>query len=105
MAKIMEIHLPDEIAHYEGDLRYFFDTMVRKLYWNRHKGFADGCSIGGLTNGATNEINEFVQAIGDGEPQPAAYAEAADAANMMFLAALLVSRMTRDEYDTYRRQP
>ena len=32
------------------------------------------------------------------------YAEAADAANMMFLAALLVSRMTRDEYDTYRRQ-
>ncbi len=97
MAKIVEIHLPDEIAHYEGDLRYFFDSMVRKLYANRHKGFAEGADFDALVQSHNSEIAELLRAV-KAEPQFNAYMEAVDAANIAFLIGLFLSRLTKEQY-------
>ncbi len=97
------IHLPDEIAEYEGPLRYFMDSMVQKLHVNRHKGFAEGCAPRSLTDGALYEIDELVKAY-QKESQFAAYMEAVDVANMMFLSAYLTSHMTREQFDNQRKE-
>ena len=97
----MEIHLPDEIKHYEGELRYFIDTMVRKLHTNRHKGFADGKHPVEMFNGAEGEMKELRDALLHRD-QFAAFVEAADVANMVFLTGLAAVRMTRDEFDYAR---
>lgn len=101
MPKVMEIHLPDEIAHYEGDLRYFIDSMVKKLYISREKGFAENLDVGTARHLLDGEIAEFDQAIMGGEAQFAAYMETADIANIAFLMGLVITRMNKKEYKSH----
>lgn len=97
MAEIV-VTIPDDIAHYAGDLRYFMDSMVRKLHVSRHKGFAEGMSVDDVLRGCNREENEFIEAVRKSEPQFNAYMEAVDTANMWFIMALVVSRMTKPEW-------
>lgn len=91
------VHLPEEIAHYAGDLRYFMDSMVRKLYVSRHKGFGEGVTVSQLLKLAEAELQELYSAIAK-EPQMNAYFEAVDTANMFFLVGLVLTRMTKTQY-------
>ena len=102
MSKIVEIHLPDEIAHYEGDLRYFFDSMIRKLYANRHRGFAEDADLGSLMSGLFGEIDELVAAT-KMESQFNAYMEAVDTAIYAFLIGLFLSRLTKRQYEELKQ--
>lgn len=97
----MEIHLPIEIAHYEGDLRYFVDSMVRKLFVNREKGFAENLALHHARQLLNAEIKEFDQAVMGGEAQFAAYMETADIANMAFLLGLVITRMNKKDYKSH----
>lgn len=103
MPKVMEIHLPDEIAHYEGDMRFFMDSMVRKMYANRHKGFGEGCTVQGMLDRLSDEVAEFQTAYHT-EGQFATYMEAVDMANFCFLLGLVVSTMNRSEFEVSRRR-
>lgn len=96
--KTMEIALPEEITHYEGELRYFMDSMIRKLYVNRHKGFGEGVSFPAALRLIEGELQELRTAAASGEAQFAAYMETVDVANTALIAALVLSRMTKDEY-------
>ena len=87
----MKIHVPDEIAHYEPDLRYVFETMVRKLYVNRHKGFADGVGFMQALGLIHNEVAELETALLT-ESQMAFFGEAVDVANTGLIAALVALR-------------
>lgn len=91
----MEIILPPEIAHYEGELRYFVDSMVRKLHANRHKKFADGLNFERCLVGIEGEVAELATS----QSQFEAFMEAADVANWAFLTAVYLGRMTRPEFD------
>lgn len=95
MTKTMEIILPDEIAHYEGELRYFVDSMVRKLHANRHKGFVNGLDFEKCIAGIQGEVAELEVS----KTQFEAFMEAADVANWAFLTAVYLGRMTRPEFD------
>lgn len=96
--KTMEIILPEEIAHYEGELRYFIDSMIRKLYVNRHKGFGEHTTFEQSLHLIQGELHELEDAASRGEAQFAAYMETVDIANTALIAALVLSRMTKDEY-------
>lgn len=97
----MKIHLPAEIAHYEGDLRYFVDSMVRKLYINREKGFAEGLTVERARQLLDSEIREFDTAIMSGEAQFATFFEAIDVATVAFLMGLVITRMSKEEYKSH----
>lgn len=101
MSKSITIHLPDEIAHYEGDLRFFFDLMVFKLNLNRHKGFGEGKDPTDLADRADDELTELRDACERGS-QADVVMEAADVANFAWLTALCVSRMTKKEFEALR---
>lgn len=98
------IHVPDEIAAYEHDLRYFFETMARKLHVNRHKGTSKDLDVLLLMEMAHEEIREMYSAVIEGNSQFDPPVEAVDAANMMFLAASAIWQMTRQEYDHMTQQ-
>lgn len=102
MPKTMEIVLPDEMAHYEGELRYFVDSMVRKLFVNRHKGFAEGVTWDLAQVLLCRELEEMQGAVTSGEPQFSAFMETVDVANMAFIAGLVLARMTKAEYTELR---
>lgn len=102
--KAMEIILPKEIAHYEGELRYFFDSMIRKLFVNRAKGFAEGLDFQRAVDLTVDELNELTAAVRGGEAQFAAWFETVDVANMAFITGLVLSRMSKDEYKTLKAE-
>jgi hypothetical protein len=96
----LTIHLPDEVAHYAPHVQYFLQTMVNKLYTNRHKGFAETTSVDNLRRGLQSEVNELITAIADEEcGQFEAYVEAVDVANMSLLTGMKLIQITREEYD------
>lgn len=97
------ISIPEEMGDYSNDLRYFFDTMVRKLFTNRHKGFSKDFDINGLIGGARKELNEVEQAL-DGQGQFEVAVEAADVANFAFLIGLAALTMTREDFDLSRKR-
>lgn len=102
--RIMEIVLPADMAHYEGELRYFFDSMIRKLYINRHRGFADNLDFETACVLIENEYNELRDAVTNGEAQFAAYFESVDVANTAFIAGLVLSRMSKNEYKALKAE-
>lgn len=95
MTTKIEITLPDEIAHYEAEFRYFVDSMVRKLHTNRHKGFVQGLDFDACVSGIQGEVAELETS----KSQFEAFMEAVDIANWGFLTAVFLGRMTRPEFD------
>lgn len=93
----MKIYIPEEIAHYEPQLRYFFDCMVQKLNTNRHKGFAEGHSLTEFMDLADSELDEAARALHT-DDQFAFFMEMVDVANMSWLASIKALRMTKDEW-------
>ena len=94
----MEIYIPKPIAHYEPELRFFMDAMVRKLHTNRHKGFAENVSLKQLLTQLRKETRELRDALND-EGQFALFMECVDVANQAWLLGLAATRMTRIDYD------
>ncbi len=95
---MITIILPDEIEHYAGDLEYFFQSMMKKLYLNRDKGFGDNVTPIQMMNAALKETDELRDALLH-KDQFTAYFEAVDVANFAFLCALVTGRMTRRDYE------
>jgi hypothetical protein len=98
---LMLIHLPAEMSPYEHDLSYFFETMVRKLHVNRHKGTSKDLDVPGMVRSIRRELREFEEALKRGD-QFAAPVEAADIANFAFLLSAAIWQMTRVEFDALR---
>jgi hypothetical protein len=102
MGKIT-IDVPDAMQRFEHDLDYFFNTMVRKLYLNRHKGFADGIAPAVLVSHLHGELEELHDAM-QTKDQFSVLVESADVANMAFLCGLSVLRLTRPEFDANKKE-
>lgn len=98
----IEVMIPMEMLPYARDLDYFFHTMVRKLYTNRHKGFEKDLDLKTLYNGIYDECNELGNAIRE-EGQFEATIEAVDVANMAFLVALCLWQMDRPTFEEARK--
>jgi len=98
----MEIHLPDEIEHYEPELRLFFDLMVTKLHLNRFKGYIEGKTLDELYRAFTSEVGELEEAHENrGNHSQFDYAlECVDVSNQAFLLALAVLRKTKQGYES-----
>ena len=97
----IKIHLPDDVAEYGPDLEFFMSLMVRKLYMNRHRGWADNMSINDGLEGVAREFEEMVDAI-RGESSFSAIVEAVDVANMALIVYLTLSRQIRPQYEAQR---
>lgn len=93
----LTISLPDELAPFEDDLEYFMNTMIRKLFINRHKGYAEGRTPADLFKGLQEEVAELARSLYN-ESQFEGAMEAIDVANMAFLVALRLWSMTKVEY-------
>ena len=76
--------------------------MVRKLYLNRHKGFADDVAPGVLVGRCQDELEELHDAM-QTKDQFSVLVESADVANMAFLCGLSVLRLTRPEFDANKK--
>lgn len=94
----MDIHVPESIAHYEPELRYFFDSMVQKLNTNRHKGLVEGVTILDMVAGLKGELLELEQALAT-EGQFDVHMEAVDVANFAWLVSLMAMRMDRGQFN------
>lgn len=105
MSKTMEIHLPDEVAHYEPELRLFFDLMITKLHLNRTKGYIEGKSLTDLYAALMNELGELQEAhenrgsVNKNASQFDYALECVDLSNQSFLLALAVLRKTKEDYE------
>lgn len=98
MTQPLLIPLPVEMEPYRADLGYFFQTMVRKLHVNRHKGTSNTLSLEMLFAGLQGEIAELEVAVAK-EGQFDAPLEAADVANFAFLIAQTIWHMTREQWE------
>lgn len=96
MTNDLRVPLPLELEPFRADLEYFFSTMVRKMYINRHKGFGEN-SLNDLVEHFQNEVKEVLLALKE-ESQFNTAIECADCANQAFLIALKVWAMTKPEY-------
>lgn len=94
---IIEVPVTAELEPYAADIRYFMETMVRKLHTNRHKGFA-AAEMTVLRRGLMDEIEELEKSL-NYVGQFESMVEAADVANMALLIAVKVLRMTRKEFN------
>lgn len=103
MNKQITLHLPAEITGYEGELTFLFQMMVQKLFINRHKGFAENMTFQAAIDLIEGETRELVLAVTKGEPQFAAIAEAVDVANGGILAALMLTRLTKPQYNGHKQ--
>lgn len=97
----MNITLPAEIEHYEGELRFFIELMVWKLHTNRHKGFGEGKSVSEMFARMQDEAKELSDAISS-ESQFDVALESADVANFAFLTALVALRQTKEDFENGR---
>lgn len=97
------LHLPGEIAGYEGELTFLFQMMVQKLFINRHKGFAEAMTFEDAIKLIEGETNELIRAVTKGEPHFASIAEAVDVANGGVLAALMLTRLTKPQYNALKQ--
>ena len=91
------IPVTPELEPFEDDLRFFVETMVRKLHCNRHKGFCEGMSMNDLISGLEVELQELKVAR-ERESQFAVVLEASDVANFAFLVAVKAMQMTKAEF-------
>lgn len=93
------VPLPPEMEPFRDDLSYFFQSMVRKLHANRHKGTSKQINLDLLHSGLMAEIVELETAKGQFD----ATLEAADVANYAFLIAITIWNMTRAEWEEHTR--
>ena len=93
----INVPVPADIAHYAPDLRWFFETMVRKLYTNRHKGFGEYDEPKKLLDRLEGELLEMDQALA-AEGQFDFTLEAVDVANFALLCALSATRMDKKRW-------
>ena len=100
--KKMEITLPEGIEHYEPELRFFFDLMVRKLHICRDKGFAENCTATKMFLMINDELDELEEALAN-ESQFQTALECVDVANQAWLMALVVLRATRKDFECQRQ--
>ena len=101
--KTIKIRLKSEIEHHADDLEFFVNTMVRKLYTNRHKEGLSPPDPALLLEGLKKETLEMVKAIRE-EGQFEAATENVDIANMAFLMAVALWTMTRPEYESFKNR-
>lgn len=101
---LIKVPVPPEMVAYRNDLEYFFQTMIRKLYTNRHKGFDRQFDMAGLLKALKSEVAEVEKALAE-EGQFDVAVEAADVANIGFLIALMSWHMTREQFDKNRAVP
>ena len=98
----MEITLPEGIEHYEPELRFFFDLMIRKLHICRDKGFAENCTVTQMFLMLNDELDELETSLAD-ESQFQSALECVDVANQAWLLALVVLRATRHDFECQRQ--
>jgi len=87
----------DDIPELTGDLRLFFDLMVRKLHLNRYKGFIKGKTIIDLLEQLHGEIDELHDALHSGS-QFDVTLENVDCANLNFLLAFACLHRDKEEF-------
>lgn len=97
MSKVMEIHLPDEIAHYEGDLRFFVEGMVDKLNDNRDKGKWDDVDVGDAYSLMSKELEELNDALFENNTDDAFW-ESVDIANFAMIIGLVALKGTNNPF-------
>jgi len=100
----LELDIPEEMAPYADDIKFFVTIMVRKLHTNRHKGTGTELNIRSMLNFARGELGETEEALKK-EGQFEVAVECADVANFVFLAARSALNMTRKEFETARTRP
>lgn len=96
--KAMTIFLPESMEEHEGDIRFFVDSMLRKLAASAHKGWVSKHDVRKMAQLLDGEREELGYAINT-ESQFEAFMEAADVANMALLLGVAVSKQTRQEFD------
>lgn len=102
MGKIT-VHVPDVLSSHEGDIRYFFDSMVRKLAVNSHKGWVNGSDVDLMLEFLSQECQELLDAR-KSESQFQAIMEAVDVSNMALLCGMAISKQTRKEFDEGKKK-
>lgn len=95
------VKITAELEPFRDDLEYFFNTMVRKLHTNRHKGTDKSFAIGEMRKGAYKELEEVEKALAMGA-QFEVTIECADVANFAFLLSRGVWGMSRAQFDDWR---
>lgn len=95
---MIQVHVPDEIDEFSPNLRYFFETMVRKLHANRHKGFGRGKKFDQIMEDLGVEVEELERAIAK-ESQFDVQLEAVDVANFGFLVALRAYGLNKQQFN------
>jgi NTP pyrophosphatase (non-canonical NTP hydrolase) len=98
----IKVHLPDDIEHYEPELRKFFELMVQKLYVNRFKGWGENVTLELCHRLLIEEVEELAKAIKT-EGQFQSLIECADIANISVITALKLTRITREDFETERK--
>lgn len=94
----MVIHLPGVVAEYEGDIRYFVDSMVKKLAVNSDKGWVTKHDVRAVRDRIQVELNELDAAL-QNEGQFEALMETVDVANLSLLCGMAITKQTRREFD------
>ena len=98
MSLTIQTDLPPELEPFAKDLQFFFSLMVKKLYVNRHKGFAEGVTLPEMFEYMKLEMWEMVEAAHkEGQFQTAM--EAVDVANFAFLVSLRALMLTKPEFE------
>jgi hypothetical protein len=101
----MNIHLPRGLRRNQGDIKFFFDLMIRKLNANRHKGFNQGTTIEGLMGLIQVEVIELREELQKSHSsQFSAAMEAVDISNYGLLLGMLILSKTRNSYDADRKE-
>lgn len=90
----MNIFVPKELSHIEGDLRRFFDAMIYKLRKNRDKGRWENLSIEDALKMLRDEVSELDEAIAEGSTIDMIL-ECADVANFgLILSSIALEQWT-----------
>jgi NTP pyrophosphatase (non-canonical NTP hydrolase) len=93
----MEIHLPDEIADYEPQLRLFVDAMIYKLAQNSHKGKWEDVNVYEMMSRLAEEMEELHESF-QKRSTTEALLEAADCANFAMIIALILIKGSDDPF-------
>ena len=98
----MKIVVPDTLSPYEDDLKYFFETMAKKLHTNRHKGFTKDFELESLFRGLQDEVEELELSFFSDDQFKSAV-EAVDVANFAFLIGMWCLEIERPEFVKQRK--
>lgn len=91
------IEIPEEIRSHSRILRLFFDSMIQKLYQNRHKD-ALGADYGSYVEALDEEMGELFETLWESEPMARILDETADVANCAYLLVQQVAGVTSRDH-------